>query len=106
MHDIVTESGRLQTITIHGKAIKLKYIIWADLKFTNIILGLGACSADYCCAWCKTRKQNFYKLDDDDDSETSRVIEEMQQLCTKKKSKKYENYNCVNKPSSSLSAYF
>ena len=53
-YDTILEVGlywTLKTITVNGKTYRLKYVICADLKFINIIMGLGACSSDYSCPW-------------------------------------------------------
>ncbi len=94
MKDVVHDTLHLKSVTVRGKVFSLKYVICADLKFTNIILGLGACNSDYCCAWCKTKKCDFYDvyktLDENEEKALACTTEEIETL-SKKKSKKYEN---------------
>ena len=89
-HDLVRETKNLQSITVHDKCIKLKYITCADLKLTNVIQGLGSSSADFSSAWCKTKSSKYYDVKAD--------IHGINQLCQKRKPKTHENYNCVHPP--------
>ena len=95
LKDVITDSRNLKSITIHGKEIKLQFIICADLKFTNVVLGLGPCSAGFSCAWCKSKSCNLYDVNL---AVSACTTEEIQQLCQKKKSKRQENYNCIKPP--------
>ena len=82
-------------VSVKGKLVEVKFIVCADLKFTNEMLGLNACSSTYACAWCKCPSSHYSQVHVDYDA---RTIQDIESLSTRKKSKTYEPYGCLRPP--------
>ena len=68
--DIIDEVSRLEYVELDDHRVTITFIICADLKFTNEIMGLGACSSLYSCAWCKSPSSDFSCVNDDHELRT------------------------------------
>ena len=102
VQQLVDDTQNLNSVTVRDKEFKLRFVICADLKFTNIILGLGACSANFSCAWCKTKKCDFYNVhayqSDYENESLARSITEIHSLGQLSNSRSKQKYNCVCPP--------
>lgn len=87
---------------IAGKDINVKYFVSSDMKFIQLLLGLGGSTGEYACPWCKVSKKqrsdmsfpwNFYH-----ETSNARTVEEISKLAKQNK----KEFGCKHAPFLSL----
>ncbi|CAC5386550.1 unnamed protein product [Mytilus coruscus] len=88
---------------IAGTDINVKYFVSSDMKFIQLLLGLGSCTGEYACPWCKVSKNersnlsfhwNFYH-----EPSIARTVEEIAQEAKQNK----KRFGCKHAPFLNLS---
>lgn len=83
--------------------LKTEIFLGGDYKFILMMLGLKGATADYACAWCKTPKEDRWKVQKSynffNSPPIKRTLKEINKLCKEKpkKDNKY-NYSCEHEP--------
>ena len=83
---------------VSGKEIEVDYFVSADMKFIQILLGLGSSTGEYACPWCKVKKTDrsnmsfpwdFYHRE-----ENARSVDSMKDLSKNNR----REFGCQNRP--------
>lgn len=103
LFDQLTEFCNTKSITVDGQIYSLDFFVGGDMKFLQILLGLGGSTGDYACPWCKVHKNDRHDLSKEWDfyhsSNLFRSIEEINSLAGQSKNK----YGVKHKPLLSVS---
>lgn len=87
-----------QKWNISGKDLNVDYFVSADMKFIQLLLGLGGSTGEYACPWCKVDKKGRSDLsvpwDFYHQSDMKRTIDEMLTICSVLKNE----FGCKHKP--------
>ena len=99
------EIEEVTSLFFPGKTVHLDYVFCADLKFINEMLGLGSCSSEYSCAWCKCPASKYWDMSIDwsltDLSKGARTIPEIERE-SKLPGKRKDHFACLRPPMFSI----
>lgn len=88
------EVQNLTEILLNGTKLKVQYFLAGDMKFLNVVVGIGACSSKYACLWCTcsaTERGNVSKVWSMFETDKgARTVADIEKLSRQKK----DNFSC------------
>ena len=91
----MTAKGKMN---VDGQEIKTELYLGGDYKFILLMLGLKGATSNYACAWCKTHKNDRWRINNDYTSYNTpplaRTLKEMFEMSKKSR----DNYCCDKQP--------
>lgn len=84
----INDMCSMRKVTLNEKVVELEIIFMGDMKFIQLVLGLGGSTGNYACPWCRVHKDERQNLDRPWDyyhsQEMSRTVENLRQGSAKK----------------------
>ena len=91
----LTAKGKMN---VDGQEIQTELYLGGDYKFILLMLGLKGATSNYACAWCKTHKNDRWRINNDYTSYNTpplaRTLKEMFEMSKKSR----DNYCCDKQP--------
>ena len=102
------EIENVKSLFFDGKTVRLDYVFCADLKFINETLGLGSCSSEFSCAWCKGPANQFWDMSIEwsftDPLKGARTIQEIERE-SRLPGRRKDHFACIRPPMFSIEIY-